>query len=580
MLGHGTFIYQPENAISKYGSPSGIVGALKDMRMSHVWLRAHNKNGLWKKGPNQKIADACRQGGLSVGVWGWCDGNNVSRDLRNANAAIAAYSPDIYIADIEHKVGGANWSVSAARMFGSELRASNRDLPLAVSSFGYIDWHLPEIMTALDTYVDYFAPQVYWFWYPNQRMINQTTGISGVQKKKPADYARLCLHHWKKAVTKPLILTGQAYWGEATGWTQSVAEGKLGQFLSEFDSYDQIVGLNWWSFADSKAMSASMAKAITRAALDERFVSPDGNTGGHEPVSDIGVHSIEAETQDTSTGSAELQTVQWITAENLNFREIPDGSSDDNIIAALDYDASVKTAKTALPNGYVKAKALIDNEWMNGYLFKKYLRPEENISIERVIQEAISEWMRFDKGNGTEYTEPYSSYINEMWSARGYPNITGKDRDWFWSAAFISFVLENAGYTSTKFDIWHSTYINEALQNRVLERKRDFWGYRIDEAEPQVGDILCQWRQNETTYEEAETKSRFPSHTDIIIAVRDRSVVTLGGNVANSTSGSAGVSVETKTWRRAADGLMIDEQRLFSIMKNQSRPIHEQQLRV
>jgi hypothetical protein len=199
--------------------------------------------------------------------------------------------------------------------------------------------------------------------------------------------------------------------------------------------------------------------------------------------------------------------------------------------------------------------------------------------VERAIQEAVGEWLRFDRGAGVEYRQPYSNYINEMWTARGYPDLTGEDRDWYWSAAYISWILENAGYERTKFDIRHSTYIHEAIQNKVLGRDRDFWAYRINDAEPQVCDILCQWRQTETTYDEAETKSQFPSHTDIVIAVRDQAVITLGGNVANASSGSAGVSVETKTYRRNSDGLLARERNLFAIMKNRFRPQSEQALR-
>jgi hypothetical protein len=39
-------------------------------------------------------------------------------------------------------------------------------------------------------------------------------------------------------VTKPIVLTRQAYWGETTGWTQAHAERKLQEFIDEFDRYD------------------------------------------------------------------------------------------------------------------------------------------------------------------------------------------------------------------------------------------------------------------------------------------------------------------------------------------------------
>jgi Uncharacterized protein conserved in bacteria (DUF2272) len=420
-------------------------------------------------------------------------------------------------------------------------------------------------MTALDPHADYFAPQVYWFWYPNQRMLDQTP-LPNLRLKNPADYTRACIYHWRQTVSKPLVITGQAYWGEISGWTQDRAEEKLESFLSEFDEYDTLAGFNWWNFAAEKAMSEPMANLIAAA-----------NIGGEllDQLNGAATAAPSRAPRATSASSSPSSTF-WIAAEGLKFRSSPDNDTDANVLAELDYATSAKISGNPSANGYVKSVVSVDGVEVAGYLFAKYLRPDEAPMVERAIQEAVGEWLR---GAGVEYRQPYSNYINEMWTARGYPNLTGEDRDWYWSAAYISWILENAGYERTKFDIRHSTYIHEAIQNRVLGRDRDFWAYRINEAEPQVGDILCQWRQTETTYDEAETKSQFPGHTDIVIAVRDQAVITLGGNVANASSGSAGVSVETKTFRRSSDGLLARERNLFAIMKNRFRPQSEQALR-
>jgi len=573
MFGHGSFIYQPDYTIQKHGSAANAASALVEMGMSHAWIRGHNKNGLWKESANKKLIDAFRAKGISVGVWGWCDGNDVEKDIQNSKQAVRTFAPDCYIADIENKVSGANWDSAKAAKYGKEMRSYLGDMPLVVSSFGYISWHKPEIMSALDPYADYFAPQVYWFWYPNNKMLNETP-ISGLKTKNPADYTKVCIHHWKKAVTKPLIVTGQAYWGEHASWTQSVSEKKLAAFLAEFDGYTELAGFNWWNFADSRAMSSNMAQLIAEADIDKKMRLTADADGSSNPS------NAEYSNQLNVAPAAAISDTRWIAAEGLHFREAPDGSDDDNIIASLEFGDKALINGTATINGYVNCIVSVDGVQTNGYLFEQYLRPNEAPMVERAIQEAVGEWLRFDRGNGVEYLSPYNGYINEMWTARGYPNLTGNDRDWFWSAAYISWILENAGYENTTFDIRHSTYIHEAIQNRVLQRAGDFWAYRLDEAEPQVGDIVCQWRETETTYDEAETKSRFSSHTDIIIAVRERAVITLGGNVANATSGGYGVSVETKTYRRDSNGLLRDERKLFAIMKNQFRPHTQQLLRV
>lgn len=375
------------------------------------------------------------------------------------------------------------------------------------------------------------------------------------------------------ATSKPLVITGQAYWGEHSAWTRARAEEKLKDFLDEFDDFDRIAGLNWWNFAADKAMSQIMVDHIRDANLDQEF---GGGQPSEQPTSGDFSSSTPAVVA-AVLGSG----LHWIAAEGLKFRTSPDNSDADNVVAELDYGSSAYVKGNETANGYLPVTVPLDGTDTDGFLFANYLRKNEQAQVERAIQEAVSEWLRFDKGAGLEYKSPYSGYINEMWTARGYPDLTGEDRGWFWSAAFISWILENAGYTRTKFDIRHSTYIHESIQNRVLGRSRDFTGYRLDEVRPQVGDILCQWRGDfETTYDQAETQSRFESHTDIVIAVRDRAIITLGGNVANAASNGAGVSVETKTFRLHSNGLLVDERRLFAVMKNQFRPKSEQTILV
>ncbi|MEC5323106.1 DUF2272 domain-containing protein [Aurantimonas sp. A3-2-R12] len=579
MYSHGAFVYDPDYTINKYGSAKKAAQAISALNMSHAWLRAHNKNGLWKTSANKSLADAMRDVGLSVGIWGWCDGNNPDRDLENLDAAVKSYAPDCYIADIENGVSGAQWNVVRAKKFGKEARSLLGETPLVVSSFGYIDWHEPEIMSALDDYADYFAPQVYWFWFPNANMIAQTP-ISGLKEKSPADYTRACIYHWQQVVTKPLIVTGQAYWGEASGWTQARAEEKLEEFLNEFDGYKDIVGFNWWNFAAERAMSAEMADRIRAADLDQKLrdkSAPQAPTK-HADAGASGEAMSESGPGTPATSGA--GTIYWVAAEKLFLRSAPDSDDNSNIFQTLDHGVRAIHTGGAIQNGYLPCSVKVDGTDQEGFLFARYLRHNESQLVERAIQEAISEWIRFDKGDGREDRQPYSSYINEMWTARGLPGLSGTDISSPWSAAFISFILENAGYTKTTFDIRHSTYIHESIQNRILGRDRDFIGYRLDEAQPQVGDLLCQWRETETTYDEAETQSRFPSHTDLIIAARPHAVITLGGNVANATSNTRGISVETKTFERLSSGYVKDARRLFAIMKNQHRPKSEQMIAV
>jgi hypothetical protein len=274
MHDHGTFVYRPDFAIERFGGASGVADAMTAMEMSHAWLRVHGKHGAWRTDANLALAEAFRAAGINVGVWGWNDGNDVDLDIANAVAAIDRFEPYTYVADIENGIDGASWTAPRAENFATAVKRRLGDRPLGVSSFGHIVAHEPGIMAALDGIADFFAPQVYWFRYPTPSMLPADDPVlAALPADNPAAYATLCLHHWRKVVTKPLVMTGQAYWGEAENWTEDQAERKLETFLDQFDQYDRIAGLNWWNLADPSAMSPRMRSLIAAAKLGAKFGS-------------------------------------------------------------------------------------------------------------------------------------------------------------------------------------------------------------------------------------------------------------------------------------------------------------------
>jgi hypothetical protein len=129
-------------------------------------------------------------------------------------------------------------------------------------------------MQAAEPFVDFFAPQVYWFMYPTLKLLN-AVGATPAQYplNSPASYAKLCLAQWRKIVSKPIVLTGQAYWGENPDYDQGLAEAKLNSFLTNFDAWGKIQGLNWWHLGgkSQEAMSFGMYQAIKAAHLNGKF---------------------------------------------------------------------------------------------------------------------------------------------------------------------------------------------------------------------------------------------------------------------------------------------------------------------
>ncbi|MGS1108319.1 DUF2272 domain-containing protein [Achromobacter anxifer] len=170
------------------------------------------------------------------------------------------------------------------------------------------------------------------------------------------------------------------------------------------------------------------------------------------------------------------------------------------------------------------------------------LRPPASRAREALVAAAVEQWLRFDKGRGKENIEPYSSYIHEMWKALG-KNLTGKDTGYPWSAVAISLMVSNAAkaipeFKAFKRSIGHAAYMWDAIKKAASQdMSAPFWGVRITEEKPQVGDIIGSWRDTPFTfgqYLEASKNPEAPSHSDIIVAVGTEVALAIGGNVSQS----------------------------------------------
>lgn len=272
--GHGTFLYDARATVTRYGSPALVAAALRECDMQHAWVRVHSATRTEDPTYTRPLIDALRNADIAVAGWGWCQGDDVSMDVERTLSALSEFELDHYVADIEDGVKGANWATGEVRRFLGSLRESLPDAQLGVSSFGFIHWHKPELMRAADEFVNFFAPQVYWFWYPTAKILDAVGANPGnYPLHNPASYARLCMDVWRKAVSKPLVLTAQAYWGEDPDYSQGTADAKVASFLASFDRWDELQGLNWWHMGGrgQAAMSFGMYQAIKAARLNGKF---------------------------------------------------------------------------------------------------------------------------------------------------------------------------------------------------------------------------------------------------------------------------------------------------------------------
>ena len=220
--------------------------------------------------------------------------------------------------------------------------------------------------------------------------------------------------------------------------------------------------------------------------------------------------------------------------------------------------------------------------------------------IYKAIRIAVEEeGVVWTKSNGVKYKESDKEMLPELqryWEAL-YKTSTAAQmaRDSAadkvaWSAAFISYVMKEAGFTTAHgFPVSerHITYIVEAMRNREnKDRTKPFWLYDISElstAMPVPGDLLCFNREGSGHSYEGLKKLYFgktttpsgKSHTDIVVHTRTEGkalyVETVGGNVhgAGLTVGLKYFKIENgKIYRLNEAGKSLgEENNIFGILK-------------
>lgn len=114
----------------------------------------------------------------------------------------------------------------------------------------------------------------------------------------------------------------------------------------------------------------------------------------------------------------------------------------------------------------------------------------------------------------------------------------GRDYDFAWSGAFISYVMRTAGAGARfPYSPTHSTYINIARQMSLGATKGwDVVAEAPDVYAPRAGDLICYGRNGKRLrFEDLPTPHGFPGHCDIVVATGSTLSV-IGGNVDDSVT--------------------------------------------
>jgi hypothetical protein len=175
----------------------------------------------------------------------------------------------------------------------------------------------------------------------------------------------------------------------------------------------------------------------------------------------------------------------------------------------------------------------------------------------RLVQAAAFFWEAFDRGKGKENddgrgTVPrgpnYKQMVLDMWDALNGgrpPNDNTSHDDWPWSAAGMSAFVRKAGqgggYQDFRFSNGHHAFIKHSVRMRESGNAAGpFWGFRLNEHRPRVGDLVVRWRGGVRTYDAVKTimntSTTFKSHTDVVCEIRSGFLWALGANNSNSVS--------------------------------------------
>ena len=162
----------------------------------------------------------------------------------------------------------------------------------------------------------------------------------------------------------------------------------------------------------------------------------------------------------------------------------------------------------------------------------------------RIVAVATREWRFFGGAEwrlklpsigraGLETQPGYRERVIHFWK-RGLGRTIRNTRIG-WSGAFISFVMREAG-AGKRFPYGgsHTWYMSRAIKARLSnDRRATFVGYRLSEAAPQPGDMVCNTLTSGITYDNVMSR-RFGAHCDIVVENGRGFIKVIGGNLTNS----------------------------------------------
>ena len=135
-----------------------------------------------------------------------------------------------------------------------------------------------------------------------------------------------------------------------------------------------------------------------------------------------------------------------------------------------------------------------------------------------VAKRAFLEYEYWEWGNLKESEARAYSLLKNYWDNIGWNEASWSPTKTAWSAAFVSYVIEDFSSSA------HNGYINKVYKGEIAG-----WKFYVNKP-LEVGDVICNTRGGDTF----DSNTEYMSHCDIVVEVGENEVKTLGGNVNNN----------------------------------------------
>jgi hypothetical protein len=194
----------------------------------------------------------------------------------------------------------------------------------------------------------------------------------------------------------------------------------------------------------------------------------------------------------------------------------------------------------------------------------------------RVAAIALQEWSFF--GSQTYDINGFPTQIGHKESEDGWyqrvgtywkegaelDGIDGRNHAWYWSAAFLSWVMRTAGAGARfHYASEDSVCISQAIIDKLNGNPAaGFCGVRLAEEKPAVGDIVCWARQPGITYDNLNG-GVYAARCDLVLSVAANQIEIVGGDIGDSVTRRT-LTLENGLVKAAAQ----DGEYLFVLMKN------------